>query len=912
MQSRSDMQIENGMRPGNLLAPARYGILIGLLTLSQAQGAALVQWDFRQGLHGWQGNQRVAPVQSTDQGLVVQSLGHDPWIEGPPVDIPPDHLVRVTLRLRSTADGSAQVFYGPQFRAEQVVGFIIFNDGQWHDYTLMIPEPLGRATRFRLDPSNDEGLTVVQSIGLDVIKRPAKPVFAQPQAFSGQGRMGECTTGRLQLQHADQSWSSFALSVDGREMAQGFTGEMLGVQIKGQTEWLALNAPDVTTTIKATGEEGFTVTAQTKDSADAQWTVERCFVPGPCPASIEVTTTLKVDQDRALVSVPWLTLLPGFTSFGDQKCQGLFAGVEYLADEPSSSTADIEGTGHVRRIPDPVKITFPLMTLEHAGRYVGVVWDKSDLVAAGFDSPDTVFQSDAHAFWLSGPGIGAKRFAHDLVAHTPMTVSAHEPLRVRAWIIGGRGQSIVPAVQHYVRLKGWPDRPEFKGGLQRALTVLAHGWLASAANVDWRFRHAVWGDNFKPTPAADAAAHMQCLAVAIDNQELSTRLEEGQRKALAELHASDPYASAVSHVRMPLAPLLFGRVDEYVHQQRNRALAQLRGFDAAGRLIYRPGPNKPDYSRTHFAKHANGLGGRVVMEILQAATLCGDETLQQRALELLDKQTELYARTVPRGAQTWEMPLHTPDILASAHMIRAYVYGYLLSNRSDYLVQARYWAWTGVPFLYLQNPTDKPVGPYATIAVLGATNWKAPVWFGQPVQWCGLVYASALHTLAEHDPTTPWRKLAQGITLAGLQMTWTEDDKERQGLLPDYLHLRAQVSDGPAINPGTVGAHVFEAFGEGPIYDVKKSRVGPWFIHAPGEITITEDNHDQVAFRVKRTPKGKHYVLVSGTAVAPCRAEVGTPSTGQWETLASVHQDPAGFAVLPLQGSTGVRIRRQR
>jgi len=885
-------------------------LILLTLTVSQAWGATLKEWDFRQGAQGWQGNQRVVPVQSTPQGLVVESLGHDPWIEGPPVDIPPDHLVCVTLRLRSSADGSAQVFYGTQFRAEQVVSFIIFNDNQWHDYTVMIPEPLGRATRFRLDPSNDKGLTVVQSIRLDVIKRPETPVLAQPKAFSGQGRIHQCAAGPLQLKHAAGTWGSFVLCVDGQEMAQGFTGEMLGLQVNARTEWLVLNPASVTTVVRPHGQRGFTVTALGRDSAGAQWTLERRFVPLEDSSTIEVTATLRVDRDRRLLSVPWLTLLPGFGRFGARKHQGLFAGMEYLADEPSSSKADIEGPGYVRCIPDPVNITFPLMALEHAGRYVGLVWEKSDLVAAGFDSPDTVFQSGAHAMWLSGPGIGDRRFAHDLVAHSPLAVSANRPLTVRAWIIGGRGQSIVPAVQHYVRLKGFPELPEFSGGLQRALTVLAHGWLDSAANEDWRFRHAVWGDNFKPTPAADAAAHMQCLAEAITDKALSARLDEGRQKALAQLSASDPYASAVSHVRTALAPLLFGRVNEYVHQQRNRARAQLRGFDAAGRLMYRPNRSKPDYSRTHFAKHANGLGGRVVMEILQAVTLCGDQTLKRQALDLLDKQTKLYARTVPRGAQTWEMPLHTPDILASAHMIRAYVYGYLLSNRTEYLEQARYWAWTGVPFHYLENPTDQPIGPYATISVLGATNWKAPVWFGQPVQWCGLVYASALHSLADYDPSGPWRKLARGISLAGMQMTWTEEDEARQGLLPDYLHLRAQVSDGPAINPGTVGAHVFEAFDETRLYDMKRTRAVRWFIHAPGEITILEDNKDQTIFRVKHAGKGRYHVLISGLTAKPSGIMIRQSSTEQWTRLALAQHDPAGFTVLGLQGSPVVRIRR--
>jgi len=51
-------------------------------------------------------------------------------------------------------------------------------------------------------------------------------------------------------------------------------------------------------------------------------------------------------------------------------------------------------------------------------------------------------------------------------------------------------------------------------------------------------------------------------------------------------------------------------------------------------------------------------------------TLRADATWTEAALELLDKQTLLYANTVPRGAQTWEIPLHTPDILAAGLRFR--------------------------------------------------------------------------------------------------------------------------------------------------------------------------------------------------------------------------------------------------
>jgi hypothetical protein len=104
---------------------------------------------------------------------------------------------------------------------------------------------------------------------------------------------------------------------------------------------------------------------------------------------------------------------------------------------------------------------------------------------------------------------------------------------------------------------------------------------------------------------------------------------------------------------------------------------------------------------------------------------------------------------------------------------------------------------TGVPFVYLWG--DKPIMRYGTTAVLGATNWKAPLWIGRPVQWCGLVYADALLDLAAHDDTLDWRKLARGITIAGEQMQYPEGN--HVGTLPDSIGLNTQQRYPADINP---------------------------------------------------------------------------------------------------------------
>jgi hypothetical protein len=338
----------------------------------------------------------------------------------------------------------------------------------------------------------------------------------------------------------------------------------------------------------------------------------------------------------------------------------------------------------------------------------------------------------------------------------------------------------------------------------------------------------------------------------------------------------------------------------------------LGGFDEKGIKLYRPGGT--DYSRTHFAKHANGFAGRDVARILESATLSADKELINKALALLDKQTALYADTVPRGAQTWEVPLHTPDILASAHMVKAYTLGYIITSEQKYLDQARYWAWTGVPFVYLYSPTPGKVGPYATIPVLGATNWKAPLWIGLPVQWCGLVYGSALHLLSEYDAKSSWQKIAKGITVAGLQMSWPVTDKERQGLLPDSFDLRQQMGAGPAINPGTVQAHVPELYEQGKLYDIKKLRNRGWFIHAPCIISDIREDKTSVTFTVDGWGDKQYFVLVSGIEKEPDQVDAREiyQESGQAAAFKSAVKEFHGehnCLVITLDRKTQIRIR---
>jgi hypothetical protein len=580
---------------------------------------------------------------------------------------------------------------------------------------------------------------------------------------------------------------------------------------------------------------------------------------------------------------------------GTNKHQALLAGVEYLENEPSSSEADLVGPASWRLVPDTLKLTFPLMALQAENHYVGVCWDPQPAISAVHDSPDRQFHSGGHLMGLLFPGSdGMNREERSLLPYATQTLRAGEALRLRATLIGGAGSSVIPAVQQYVQLAGLPPLPDHGYTAARYYELASRGWLESRIRETHLYRHAFW-PGFNAQPASDAALWMRWLARQPGASTLASELTQAADAALGQVRPESYNASQISHVRYPLPALVFGSVLENAEQARHQGHALLNRFQSDGSIRYALPNRGPDYARTHWAREANGLTANVVASLLEAAVFSGDDTLIERGLQYL-RALDKFRGSVPRGAQTWEIPLHTPDILASAHLVRAYTLGYELTGDPTLLEQARYWAWTGVPFVYLSPPTPRPVGLYSTIAVLGATSWQAPVWLGQPVQWCGLVYADALHRLAPHDPTGPWKRLADGIAAAGLQHTWPLTDSERKGLLPDFYLLRAQRSDGPAINPATLLVPAIRLF-DGPApYTFQVFRRHGILVHAPGTLRNPAERDDGLSFSVDPSLPGASRVLINGVRQVPL-----LKIDGQRVELTAPHQYQANPGCLVVQ-----------
>jgi hypothetical protein len=183
------------------------------------------------------------------------------------------------------------------------------------------------------------------------------------------------------------------------------------------------------------------------------------------------------------------------------------------------------------------------------------------------------------------------------------------------------------------------------------------------------------------------------------------------------------------------------------------------------------------------------------------------------------KQMERYR--IPRGAQMWECPLYQPDILAAAYAVRAYCEAYRLWGHGELLHHARYWAFSGLPFLYLWEMEGYPTMRYNVISVIGST-FHTHSWLGLPVVWCGLVYAYALLDLQELDDSFPWETIARGIVRSAMWQQYASGPS--RGCYPDSWDMVENRPRPADINPENILVNGFRLRGRSP--EIRSARLG--------------------------------------------------------------------------------------
>ena len=762
--------------------------------------------------------------------VMVPEGCHDPMLILPPLSLTEAGDMLVTFRMRATGGGRGEIFWSeqgqPGFRAEQASTFNVTYDNEWREYRVLIStaKPLAR---LRIDPSTESGVVEFSEIAVrrgglhpleivavrstndcveaDLMNHAEKAVTYTYLGTTADVPAGQTVTlvHRLPEEGADTAAvrsveihidspgltpisrvvshyrdgkipDPISIAKDALKVDVANDGTLAQIFLEGKL--VAILAP-----ISATGGEIL------------RWKIESVYDGHLSFSNERGSGKLGIDNMGLLycrfssaepLEGPMLRVVGSLE-------QGVFPGLEYLGKgEPSSSTADIHTAQHLRYEPPIEHITWPMIACVTDRVSAALFWSNRDLQPT-FASPNFIDGAPDHRMSLKGKEIAA---AIRIAPPAPITETI-----AWAWT-RPKSKAVVPSVSRRLHLKQVRE-PDDTDAIKRLREQLKRVEYIGQARVHSYRNLPTPG----PPPRTPEDQDRLCLAAL----QGPLRTADGWGHCTEEKWERRWYATLATTQwrltgQMPVMPeLVFGgahiddersfllteRGKEWLAGKRNQVQHLLKLQQPDGSFLY-----TGKYLEGHFENTASGHCARAALTLLRYAEATGDAEFLTAGLRTLKYMQRF--RT-PRGAQVWELSLHTPDILAAGYAVKANMIAHRLTGFIPWRAEARRWALSGLPFIYLWG--DLPVMHYATIPVYGATNWKAPHWIGLPVQWCGLVYADALVDLAEHDQTLDWRKIAQGILVAGQQMQYP--DGPNIGCFPDIFELKSQRRAGPSINP---------------------------------------------------------------------------------------------------------------
>ena len=579
---------------------------------------------------------------------------------------------------------------------------------------------------------------------------------------------------------------------------------------------------------------------------------------------IDMDTTFTPRAKADLLAFRLPKVLAGDGAFGTGLKHGLFGGLEYLAGgERSSSTLDIAPPDNLRFAPHPNRVTLPAMAVASpAGDLVGLIWDATQRwdgpslrsgsprdgragppraesrggadirPTAVFASPNFLDNQPNHLMTLFVPSVPEWVNENSLAASKPYPLTPGKSLRLQAAIALARNADVLRIVRLWYDRFGAPALPDAPRDFREdvAFSLRSYEQVLWVPGQGWRGL-LQWAPERNPRVALHYVLGEMLLGR--DAPIANARQVAQQRMA--------------GQADVDLAVHLGGLLSA-LHQARASAYSIMASQDEKGGWYFQPDAQHRPLGRPGDTTVGTVAGN--VAHLLSAGRLLDDQRLIQsgeKGLAFMDQFT------VPRGAQTWEVPLHTPDVLASANAVEACLSGYLATGNKRYLERAVFWAKTGIPFFYAWQAPEKGLEAmnYGCIPVFGAT-WYTGSWFGRIVQWCGLAYAHSVWRLAPYDHSFDWKRLAQGITTSAMIQQCPEP--KYLGCYPDSIGmLDGSVSWGALLSPQLILDNVFSFLGRPPEAAVEKAALAgrSLAVVSAHELSNVTAAGTSVSFRIK-------------------------------------------------------------
>jgi hypothetical protein len=581
--------------------------------------------------------------------------------------------------------------------------------------------------------------------------------------------------------------------------------------------------------------------------AGCRWRLEWRFTAEAGSDLIGAEFAATPDAPTAITALEGAMLYCG-EGGGPQREDAILPGLEWLVQgEESSNALDLkpEHPDRIRYVPHPYKVTVPAVGMRLGDTTVGLLWDvpteqpsyrRAGAASWVFASPNRFEGHHNHLMGLFLPGVDRGVPENGRRAAQPLAVAAGQRLGLRAQFLAATGapDSLVVLDRWYAR-HGFPEPlPYPRGDLKGEIAFSMRGYFKDYAlwNPEWRRWYSDLIVGFQPTdgPANELLWGARLLG--------DTLVAQEARALAAEVVGGDERSRELRLQRAahPAETLsLARRVRDLVASQRPDGTWRFGG-DRAGEW---PAEGVSYDFLGPVGASEVGLSASQAQTVLSFALDTGDEAATVAGLKAL---AALRQFRVPRAAQVWEVPVHTPDILASACAVGAFLEGYRLTDDKSYLRDAVYWARTGLPFVYVWHPEDQPAMQGASIPVFGGTGYVLS-WFAVAVQWNGLAYAQSLEDLAQYDNSFPWQRVADNIVRSAMYQQATEPPRLAQW--PDALNFIAgrpglHGQTPPCFQPSTVLTEAFRALGQQVTEQRLAVRQGGLHLCVKGKATLSD------------------------------------------------------------------------